>query len=178
MAIDSWSEARLHRDRQVDRVDDAADDAGHLLRLLQEPRPGAVAARHVLDRAADVDVDQLGAGLRGDLRRLDHDRGIGAVDLDPDGPLPIVDLQLLQADAGVPDQPLGGDELGVDDVGAQPPADEPERLVGDVLHRRQQQRPVEAEGSDRDHSRKNLRPAASRVKPPAPARAGTRGSRR
>src|SRR5690606_32874459 len=60
--------------------------------------------------------------------------------LDGEGPLLLVELQLVDGVLGAVDEAAGGDELGVEEVRAVPLAEDAERRVGHVLHRGEEER--------------------------------------
>ncbi len=96
----------LHRHGDVDGAGDRVDDAAGELRVLEQRRPGA-RLRHLAHRAAEVDVDDVGAGRLDHPRRLAHRAGIGAEDLDRE-------RMLVGGDPEVAERPL----VAVLDAGA------------------------------------------------------------
>ena len=127
----------LGGDREVRRADDGADDPIHLVQVPETAR-ASVALHDLLDRAAEVDVDELGPVMLGDeARGLGHGARIGAVDLDADRPLDLLELGALQRGADPPPDRLGRQELGQDDVRAHPPADLAVGRLGDAGHGRE-----------------------------------------
>ncbi len=146
----------LHRDRQVRGTDDRADDAVHQIQVA-EAAGAAVPLHHLLHRAAEVDVDELGPVVLGDERGgLRHGVGIGAVDLDADRPLDLLELGALES---VPDPAadgLGGEELGQHDVGPHPPADLAERRLRHPGHGGQEERERVRGGIGQLHGEKIL----------------------
>ena len=65
--------AHLQRDRQIDRPDRRLEDARGLPLVAHQRRAG-MAVHHLLDRAAEIDVDEAGAAVGIELGRLGHDR--------------------------------------------------------------------------------------------------------
>ena len=76
----------LHRDRDRDRLRDRLHDPAGAPWVVQERRPGA-RLRHLPDRAAEVDVHQVGPGRLDHPRRLGHHRRLRSEDLDRQGML-------------------------------------------------------------------------------------------
>jgi hypothetical protein len=113
----------LDRYRQVSRSDDRTNDALDEVKLPEAPR-SAIPLHHLLHRAAEVDVDELGLVVLGDQPcRLGHCVGVGPVDLDSDGSLDRLELRPLQGGADPAADRLGRQELGQHDVGPHSPAD-------------------------------------------------------
>ena len=88
--------------------------------------------------------------------RLRHRVRIGAVDLDADRPLDLLELGALERVADPPPDGLGGEELGQHDVGPHPPADLPERRLGHPGHRGQDEREGVRGGIGQLHGEKIL----------------------
>ena len=128
------SEPGLDRDGQLDGLHHPAGDLHHLVGLAHHaaarPAPG-----DLVDRTAEVDVDQIRTGLRRPHGRLHHRVGQMAVDLDADGPLVVVEPHLGDGLGRVADQPVRRDELGEHQLRAEALADVAERDVGHVFHR-------------------------------------------
>ena len=106
-------------------------------------------ADDLFDGAPEVDVEHVRVLGVGDRRGLADALDLAPVDLDRDGPLLLVELELLDRRLGPVDQAAGRDELGREEVRAEPLAEDPERRVGHVLHRGEDERAVaEVEVSD------------------------------
>ena len=133
------AEARLDGHGDTDCVDHGAGDFQHLGDIPQESCAGTF-ARHFLDGAAEVDVEVIGVRLLHDLRCGGHRLGIFAVDLYGHGSFSVGYLQLAHGGSHVAYECVGVDKLGIDAVGSEALAQQAERGVGDVLHRRQVQR--------------------------------------
>ena len=142
------AETGLDGHRLPDGFDDGPGDGDHLVGILHHAAAGAPAG-DFRDRAAEVDVDEVGAVATRDFRGtvghpggIDHRLGDAAVDLDADGGFFRGGLHLGDGLDGVADQAVGGDEFGIDEAGTLLFAEDAERGVRDVLHRREQQWPV------------------------------------
>ena len=115
---------------------DRLDDAGGVLGVVEERGAGA-GLRHLAHRAAEVDVDDVGAGGLDHPRGLGHRDRVGAEDLDRE-------RVLVGGDAEVPERPLVAvldprdrDHLRADEAGAVAAALPAERLDADAGHRRE-----------------------------------------
>ena len=92
-------------------ADHGADDPLHQIEIAQTSR-AAVPLHDLLDRAAEVDVDELRLVMLGDERgRLGHRLGIGAVDLDADRALDVLELGALERIPDPAADGLGREEL-------------------------------------------------------------------
>ena len=111
--------------------------------------------------------------------RLRHGVRIGAVDLDADRPLDLLELGALERVADPPPDGLGGEELGQHDVGAHPPADLAERRLRHPGHRGQDERERVRGGIGQLHGKKILGDRTlGNARPRGPGgRAGTRSGR-
>ena len=146
----------LDRHRQVRGPDDRADDPLDQIQVAQAAR-AAVPLHHLLHRAAEVDVDELGPVMLGDEPgRLRHGVGIGAVDLDADRPLDLLELRALERVPDAAPDGLRGEELGQHDVGTHPPADLAERRLRHPGHRGQDERERMRGGIGQLHGEKIL----------------------
>ncbi len=119
----------LHGRGQVGGVVHGPDDP---LDQVEVPEaPGAPVALHdLLHRTPEVDVDEVRRVDLGDeRRRVGHHRRIGAEDLDADGPLGLVEAEVVPGPLVVHDDPGGADELADEHVGAEPPAEPAERRL-------------------------------------------------
>ena len=131
-------EAGLHRYGRLHRRDDLPGHFDHQRHVTHHPRPGA-APGDLLHRTAEIDVDDVGPGRLGHAGCLDHRFDQVAVNLNAYGTLRVVDFEFLERLGRVADQPVRGDKLRVDHVGAEAFAHVTERRVGHVLHRCQKQ---------------------------------------
>ena len=139
LAVVVPSQTRFHRHGQVHGLDHGTGDFKHQGDVAQHAGATAL-ARDLLHGAAPVDVDEIGVSLSSDACRLDHRVHIAAIDLDGCRMLARRDGHLLERTLDAANQRVGADELGIDHIGPLFTADEPERLVGDVLHRSQHHR--------------------------------------
>ena len=128
--------SQLHRHRDVDGLGHRFDDPWGKLTILEQRRPGA-GPRHLPHRAAEVEVDDVGA------YRLDHACGVGhrarvrAEELDRQ-------RMLVRGNTEVAERPLvavldpgAAHHLGAHEPGAVPAALAPERLDADAGHWRE-----------------------------------------
>ena len=97
--------------------------------------------------------------------RLRHGVGIGAVDLDADGPLDRLELSALEGAPDAPPDGLGGQKLGQHDIGTHSPANLAERCLRDSGHRCQNQREGMRGGIGQLHGDKILGPRATLTPP-------------
>ena len=86
--------AQLDRHGQAAALARGARDRDRPVGIVEQRRPGSRPA-DLSHRAAHVDVDEVGAGVRRDRGRLSHDRGIVAEELHRDRVLVRVDAQEL-----------------------------------------------------------------------------------
>jgi hypothetical protein len=134
--------ADLHRRRQRDGRTHGSDDLLHQVQILQAAR-AAVSAHHLLDRAAEVDVEEVWlVRLLDERRGLGHCRSLGAKNLHPDRPLRGIETQIIPAPLGATAQTFRAYELADDDIRAEAPAQPPERRLADTGLRRQVERRV------------------------------------
>ena len=113
---------------------------------MQASRP-AVPLHDLLDRAAEVDVDELRLKHVGDERgRLAHRDRIGAEDLHADRPLVGAEAELVERRLVLAPDSLGRQELRDDDVGAEAAAEPTERRLRDPGHGREIERHVGLDG--------------------------------
>ena len=118
----------------------------HLVRLAHHSRTGA-AARNLVDRTAEIYVNDIAAMSSGDLVRivghfgcLHHRVRIIAVDLDCYRGLVFGGLHFRYGLGGVPYQPVGRNEFCINHIRAEFLAHDAERRVCHVFHRSQQDR--------------------------------------
>ena len=128
--------AHLHRDRQRRGRRDGRDDARGVIRVVEQRRAGA-GLRHLLDRAAEVDVDDVRARGLDRARGLGHRDRVGAEDLDRE-------RMLVGGDAQIAERPLVAvldaghrHHLGADEPGAVAASLAAEGLHADARHRRE-----------------------------------------
>ena len=108
--------AHLHADRDVHRLGDGLDDRRGAVRLVQE-RGARARLRDLADRAAEVDVHQVGPGRLDHSSRFGHDARLGAEDLHGEGMLVRSDAQIPEC-ALVPVRESGAaDHLGAHQSG-------------------------------------------------------------
>ena len=106
----------------------------------EAPRP-AVPSNHLLDRAPEVDVHEIGSVDLGNQGRgvRHHDR-IRAEDLNADGALDLIEPQVAMTPLAVSDDPVGAHELANDHVRAESAADPSERRLAHTRLRREEER--------------------------------------
>lgn len=131
------AEAGLDGDGQLDGFDDLTRDVEHEGDVLEQSGAGSLAG-YALDGAAEVEVDDVGAGLFDDAGGLDHGGYVASVDLDGYGALFLQDVEFLHRLVDAADEGVGRYELGVDHVGSLFLAEQAEAYVGHILHRRQE----------------------------------------
>ena len=132
------SQPGLDRYGGLHGADDLPRHLDHQRHVAHHARTGA-ASGDLLHRAAEVDVDDVGPGRFGHAGRLDHRFDQMAVDLNAHGAFRVVDFEFLERLGGIADEPVRGDELRVDHVGAETFAHVAERGVRNVLHGGEQQ---------------------------------------
>src|SRR5262249_45656451 len=119
-----------------------ANDVLHEIEIL-EAAGTAVPLDDLLDRAAEVDVDEFGREDVGDERgRLTHRDGIGAENLNGDGTLVGTEAQLTDGRFVFASDSLRRQELRHDDVGAEATAEPPEGRFRYPGHGREVKRDV------------------------------------
>ena len=96
--------------------------------------PGA-GLRHLPDGAAEVDVDDVCAGVLDHARRLGHHGRVGAEDLHGERMLVAGDAQIAKRALVAVVQSGAADHLGADEPGPEPAALAAERLHADAGHR-------------------------------------------
>ena len=89
-----------------------------------------MAADHLLDRAAEIDVDQPGTAIGVELRRLGHDLRLAAGQLHRHRLLLGAALRHRQRLPCLADRRLAGDHLGNDERGAVSLDDAAKRQIG------------------------------------------------
>ena len=133
------SRAQLHRDRQrPHRLHHLAHRALDRRRILEHGGAGPVAA-DLLHRAAHVDVHRVDRPvlLHRHAGAFRQHIGVVAEHLDGERPLRLGPLQVAEGLVAAVHQPVAADHFGVGDGGAQLPAEQPERPVGDPRERRE-----------------------------------------
>jgi hypothetical protein len=165
----------------VRRTDHGANDPVHLVEVPEASR-AAVALHDLLDRAAEVDVDELGSVvLRDQPGRLGHGGGVGTIDLNADGTLHLLELGTLKRGADPAPDGLRREEFGDHDVGTHPPAHLAVWRLGDAGHGCEDERKPVLAREGQLHGRKilgarvggNERPPPGRkaaCRPPMPTR--------
>src|SRR5690606_2991422 len=84
----------------------------HFIDVLQQTGP-RTATGHILYGATVIDVDQIGARLRGDFGSFTHGIDVAAENLYTDRALVFEDIQLLPALSSITYKPLGRDKLRI-----------------------------------------------------------------
>ena len=87
--------AELHGERNRDGRPHLAQDLFHQRQIAQQSRT-AVALHHFVDRAAEVDVDDIESKILASLGRVGHHLGIGAKQLRRDGMLLRLEVQIAK----------------------------------------------------------------------------------
>ena len=104
---------------------------------LVEQRRARTGLRHLADRAAEVDVDEVGAGSLDHPRRVGHRARLGAEDLDRQRMLVGGDAQVAERLLVPVLDPGAADHLGADETGAEAPSLAAKCLHADARHRRE-----------------------------------------
>jgi hypothetical protein len=124
----------LHGDGHVNGICDRGDDPFRPARVVEQRRAGA-GLRHLAHGTAEVDVDDVRAGLHDHPCRLGHQCRFRAEDLNGE-------WMLVGCDPQVAERPLvamvktgAADHLRADEPGAEPTALPAERLHADAGHR-------------------------------------------
>ena len=128
--------AHLHRDRDVDRSGDRGDNTAGALGVVEQGRAGT-GLRHLPDRAAEVDVDDVGAGVDDRARGLGHQRRLRAEDLHRERMLVGGDSQIAERAFVAVVNARAADHLRAHEAGAEAATLPPERLHADARHRRE-----------------------------------------
>ena len=102
-----------------------------------EQRGARAGLRHLADGAAEVDVDDVGAGGLDHPRRLGHRARVGAEDLDRERMLVGGDPQVAERPLVAVLDPGARDHLRADETRAVAPSLAAERLHADARHRRE-----------------------------------------
>src|SRR5262245_15885176 len=153
--------ADLHGDGHGDAPADAVDDLGRFGGLAKQRAPRA-AVDDLADRAAHVHVDRVRAAPDEDRRRLAHDGGVGARDLDDARTLVVGERRELERALVPAHDALGHAHLRRGEGAAEPAHDSAEREVGEPRHRREEERRVDDEraqphGRERPDARRERR---------------------
>lgn len=135
----------------ADGADNRFDDALGPLRIAQEFGP-AVFLRHLVDRAAHVDVDQRCPVVSRPARPIGHDRRIAPVQLHPDRAVEVVGHRQVERGGGAAEKTLGAEQVGAGQT-------KPALLAADLAERKiavpgdggEQQGGGELEGADCEH---------------------------
>ena len=127
-----------------DRLDDAAGAVG-----IVEQRRARPGLRHLLHRAAEVDVDDVRPGRGDHPRRFAHRRRVGAEELDRE-------RMLVRRHAEVPERALvavldagAADHLGADETRSEAASLAPEGLHADAGHGREHEPRRDLDPTDR-----------------------------
>ena len=92
-----------------------------------------------LDGASEIEVNEVGVRLLDDTRRLNHGVDETPVYLDGYGAFGVIDGEFFQRFVDRTHESVGGDEFGVEPVGAEFFAKLAEGGIGDILHGREHQ---------------------------------------
>jgi hypothetical protein len=139
--LGSPADPRLHRHREIDRGDDLARHLDHRHRIAK-PAGARATVRDLRDPAAAVEIEERRPRSRRHHRRAPQQLGIGTIDLDRGRPIIGLEGRPALRDDRVDEDLLRADELGHAQRRPDRPADPPEHAIGDVLHRREDDRAV------------------------------------
>ena len=131
--------AHLHGDGHGHRAGHSADDLARPLRILEQRRAGA-GLRHLAHGAAEVDVDDVGAGVLDHPGRLGHDGGLRAEDLHRQRGFVARDAEVAERALVAVAQARAAHHLRADEPGSEAPALAPEGLHADARHGREHDR--------------------------------------
>ena len=136
--------AHLQRDRDRDRFHRGFQYRGGSDFVAHQRGAGHLAHRDFLDRAAEIDIDQIGALIGGDSRRLRHRHGVASRQLHRRDPSRAVHLGHRQGFLVFANHRPGGNHFRDDHAGAKGFGDAAKGKVGDTRHRRENDRYVDA----------------------------------
>ena len=138
--------AHLQRHRHRHRPHRRLQDARRRRLVAHQRGAGQLADRDLFHRAAEIDVDDVGAAIDRDPRRLGHRRRVAAGELHRGGlPLWPSSSAIRRVVAVLPHHRPGGDHLGYHQPGAKLPGEPAERQVGHARHRRQDDRRLDSD---------------------------------
>jgi transcription elongation factor GreA len=126
----------LHGHRDRDGACHGVDDAAGAVFVLEERGTGT-RLRHLLHRAAEVDVDEVGSGVLDHARRLGHRRRLAAEDLDRERALVRRDPQVAERALVPVREPGAAHHLRADEARAEPATLPAEGLNAHAGHRRE-----------------------------------------
>ena len=133
------AKARLDSDRKPDGFDDLARYLEHQRNITQHSGAGPFMG-HLLHGTSEIDVDEVRAGLFYKERGLDHRGYVAAIYLNGRRALAGIYRKLAGCGCDRAYQSVGADKFAVGRRSALLFADQAERAVGDVFHRRQNNR--------------------------------------
>ena len=128
--------AHLHGDGQRDRTGDGLDQPAGVIGVVEQ-RGARAGLGDLLDRAAEVHVDDVGAGRLDDPGGLGHGDRVRPEDLDRQRALVRADPQVPEGALVAVLDPGDRDHLGADEAGPEPPSLAAKGLHADPGHRRQ-----------------------------------------
>jgi hypothetical protein len=128
------ADAGLHRERDGHRLHQELRHLHHR-RGIAEPPCASAATGDLGHPAAAVHVDEGGARLLRDHRRLGQTLGVGAVDLDRRRLVPVLQRDLAAGALAPAEEPLDVHEFRDAEIGPVPAAQPAEHRIGHVLHR-------------------------------------------
>jgi hypothetical protein len=137
--------AHLQRHRDRDRLDGGLQDGGGGGFVAHQGGAGGLADRHLLHRAAEIDVDQVGALVHRESGGVGHGVRIAAGELQGGDAAAAVNLGHVERLAVLPDHRPGGDHLGDDHAGAEFLRGAAKWQIGDTGHGSQQDRGVDSD---------------------------------
>ena len=147
------SSAHLDGDRSVHGLGDRRHDPTRAAGILEERCPGA-GLRHLLDRAPEVDVHDVGPSLLDHVRSLGHQRGLRAEDLHGERVLVRRDSQVVEGALVAVMEPGAADHLRAHESGTETAALAAKCLHAYACHRRQNHAGRYLNGTDPPRSAK------------------------
>ena len=131
--------AAFHGKRDGDGLADGSQEALHQGQIAQQTGP-AVALDHLVDGAAEVDIDDVEPEVLANARGIRHDVGIGAEELRGDGAFLAFEFQVAQCAGGLARAERSADAVGAGELRheqaapAQIADEAPEYGVRDACH--------------------------------------------
>ena len=136
--------AHFQRDRHIDGVHRGLQDRGGGDLVAHQSRARHLADSDLFHRAAEVDVDQIGAFVHGNARRLRHRNRVAPRQLHRGYAACAIDLGHGQRFRVLADHCPGGNHFRDNHAGAKRFGDPAKWQVGDAGHRRQDDRGIDA----------------------------------
>ena len=133
------AKTRFYRHRQIDGLHHRAGYFQHLGYIPEHTGSGSLAG-YFLHRTAEIDVDYIWLGLGNYAGGLHHKLYLASVNLNSCRALSFGYVQLARSRGYIAHQSIGRHKLGICHIGTLLLADEPERGVRHILHRREHHR--------------------------------------